>query len=61
MPGVVDTLVISSLKFVNLGLISLNKNLKIAITQKAIDGFFFQGPFCVHMGVVFQKNVLPTL
>ena len=27
----------------------------------AIDGNFFQGPFCVHMGVVFQKNALPTL
>ena len=33
----------------------------MAITQKAIDGFFSQGPFCVHMGVVFQKNALPTL
>ena len=27
----------------------------------AIDGNFFQGPFCVHMGVVFQKNALLTL
>ena len=35
--------------------------LKTAISQKAIDGFFFQSPFCVHMGVVFQKNALPTL
>ena len=33
----------------------------MAITQKAIDGFFSQVPFCVHMGLVFQKNALPTL
>ena len=26
-----------------------------------MDGFFCQGPFCVHNGVVFQKNALPTL
>ena len=54
-------LVISPLKLVNFGLVSLNKNLEIAISQKTIDGFLFQDPFCVHMGVVFQKNVLPTL
>ena len=54
-------LVISLQKFVHLGLVLLSKNLKIAITQAAIDGIFFQGPFCVHMGVVFQKNALPTL
>ena len=53
-------LVISPLKFVNLGLISLSKNLKMAITQKVIDWFFFQGPFCVHMGIVFQKTTLLT-
>ena len=54
-------LVISPPKFVNSGLVSLSKNLKTEITQAAIDGIFFQGPFCVHMGVVFQKNALPTL
>ena len=54
-------LVISLQKFVHLGLVLLSKNLKIAITKKAIDGFFFQDPICVHMGVVFQKNALPTL
>ena len=36
------------------------KNLKILILQKAIDGLF-QGLFCVHMGIVFQKHLLPTL
>ena len=54
-------MIISPQIFVNLGLVSLSKNLKTAITQVAIDGNFFQGPFCVHMGVVFQKNALPTL
>ena len=46
-------LVISPQKFVNSGLVLLSKNLKIAITPAAIDGKNFQGPFCVHMGVVF--------
>merc|ERR1712079_125942 len=45
---------LTTIKFVNLGLISSKRNLKIAITQKPIDGFFF-GPFCVHMGIVLQK------
>ena len=54
-------LVVSPLKLVNFGLLSLNKNLKIAKSQKTIDGFLFQGPFCVYMGVVYQKNELPTL
>ena len=54
-------LVISPLKLVNFGLVSLNKNLEIAISQKTIDGFLFQGPFCVHMVVVFQKSALPTI
>ena len=54
-------LVISPLKFVNFSLFSLSKILKMAITQKAIDGFFSQGPFCVHIGVVFQKNAPSTL
>ena len=52
---------ISPPKSVNLDLVSLNKDLKIAISQKTMDGFFCQGPFCVHNGVVFQKNALPTL
>ena len=29
--------------------------------QKDINAFFFQDPFCVHMGVVVQKNANPTL
>ena len=60
LPKIVS-LVISLLKFVNSGLIPLSKNLEIAITDTAIDGIFFQGPFCVLMGVVFQKNAFPTL
>ena len=33
----------------------------MTISQTTIDGFLFQGPFCVHMEVEFQKNALPTL
>ena len=37
------------------------KNLEIAITQMAIDGFFFQCLFCVHIEVLLLKSVLLNL
>ena len=50
---------ISPLKYINSGPLLVNKDLKIAITQKATDET--QGLFCVHMGVEFQKSAPPIL
>ena len=43
-----------------LSLFQIVKDVKIVFTQKLIDEKFFQNPFCVPIGVEFQKIPLQS-